>query len=245
MKVLMIDVGGTSVKFMTEGQPEFRKLRSGPRLSAAKMVKGVLSMTQDWDYDAITLGFPGLVRNGKISREPLNLGSGWVGFNFQKAFRKPVRIINDAAMQALANYKSGRMLFMGLGTSVGATLIVDDVVIPLEIGILRLTKAAGFMDKLGKDALNRDGKTRWKRSVMKAVELLQDAFWPDHFVIGGGNAKHLDPVPKGCECGSNHDAYHGAVRMWPGADMLATPVHTTWRLTRTASKRKKSRRKKS
>ena len=232
MKVLMIDVGGTSVKLMATGHEGFRKFKSGRALTAAAMVKGVLSATEDWEYEAISLGFPGLVREGRIARNPLNLGGGWMDFDFEKAFKKPVRIINDAAMQALARYESGRMLFVGLGTSVGAALIADDTIVPLEIGIMRLSKSEAFMDRLSKEALDTLGKARWQKAVGRALALLRDVFWPDHIAIGGGNAKCLGPLPEGCECGDNQDAFRGALRLWPGADMLAEPLVTTWRIQR-------------
>ena len=232
MKVLMIDVGGTTVKMMASGHEGSRKFESGRGLTAAKMVKGVLEATQDWEYEAVSLGFPGLVREGKIAKNPLNLGGGWTEFDFGKALKKPVRIINDAAMQALARYESGRMLFVGLGTSVGAALVADDTIVPLEIGIMRLSKSEGFMDRLSKEALETLGKARWNKSVTRALSLLKDIFWPDHIALGGGNARHLDPLPEGCERGDNQDAFRGACRLWPGADMLAEPVVTTWRIKR-------------
>jgi predicted NBD/HSP70 family sugar kinase len=240
-KVLMIDVGGTSVKLMASGHEGFRKFTSGRTLTGAKMVKGVLETTEDWKYDVVTLGFPGIVRDGKVARNPLNLGGGWLDFDFEKAFKKPVRIINDAAMQALASYESGRMLFLGLGTSVGATLIVDDMVVPLEIGLIPLSKSEAFMDRLSKEALNADGKRRWQRSVERAVALLQDIFFPDVFLIGGGNAKHVNPLPDKCERGENQDSFKGAIRMWPGADMLAETLTTTWRLTRNGKPERKKK----
>lgn len=233
MKVLMIDVGGTSVKLMASGYEGFRRFPSGRGLTAAKMVKGVREHTADWEYDVVSLGFPGVVRDGKVAREPLNLSGGWMGYDFEKALGKPVRIINDAAMQALANYEGGRLLFIGLGTSVGATLIADDVVVPLEIGVIPLSKSEMFLDRLSKQALESHGKRRWQKSVNRAVVLLRDIFWPDHFQLGGGNTKHLNPIPEGCVGGSNQDAFHGAVRMWPGGDMLAEIQATTLRIVRT------------
>ncbi|HSI11904.1 MAG TPA: hypothetical protein VK961_07660 [Chthoniobacter sp.] len=232
MKILMLDIGGTNVKMMASGHEGFRKFPSGRTLTAAKMVKGVLEATEDWKYEAISLGFPGIVREGRIARNPLNLAGGWMDYDFEKAFKKPVRIINDAAMQALANYEGGRMLFLGLGTSVGATLIADDTVVPLEIGLIPISKSEAFMDKLSKEALNTEGKRRWQRSVDRAVALLRDIFFPDVFQLGGGNAKHIDPVPDRCERGDNQDSFRGALRLWPGADMLAEPATTTWRIKR-------------
>jgi polyphosphate glucokinase len=230
VKVLMIDVGGTNVKLMAAGHEGFRKIPSGQRLTGAAMVKKVLAETEDWDFEAITLGFPGLVRDGKIERNPLNLGGGWQDFDFAKAFKRPVQVINDAAMQALAFYTERRMLFIGLGTSIGATLIADDTVVPMEIGMMRLGKNIGFMDRISKEALRTGGKRRWQRAVARSVELLRDIFSPDHLVIGGGNADVLDPFPAGCERGNNQDAFRGALRLWPGSDMLAEPYGTTWRI---------------
>lgn len=230
MKILMIDVGGSNVKVMLSGSREMRKFRSGPKLTARGMVRGVKALTKDWKYDAITLGFPGLVEDGKLAREPLNLNGGWMRFDFEKAFGKPVRIINDAALQALANYRGGRMLFVGLGTSVGASLVVDGVVVPLELGLIPLGRKGTFMTRLAKVARKRGGQKRWQKAVEEAVALLGDVFWPRDFVIGGGNAKHVDPLPKGCRATTNKEAIRGAMRLWKGADMLATPQGTTWRV---------------
>ena len=230
--VLMVDVGGSNVKMMISEEDGFRKLTSSRTMTASEMVAGVLDATKDWKYDVISLGFPGLIRKGKVARNPLNLGGEWEGFNFEKAFKRPVRLINDAAMQALANYESGRMLFVGLGTSVGACLIVDDVIVPVEVGLLRLSKGQGFMDRLSKKALDEKGRGRWQRSVERALFYLRDLFWPDHIVIGGGNAKILDPLPEGCERTTNQGGLRGAVRLWEGADMVAIPETTTWRIKR-------------
>jgi predicted NBD/HSP70 family sugar kinase len=237
MKVLMIDVGGTSVKMMASGHEGYRKFPSGRTLTAAKMVKGVLEKTEDWNYEAISLGFPGLVRDGKIARNPLNLAGGWIDFDFEKAFKCPVRIINDAAMQALANYEAGRFLFLGLGTSVGATLIADDTVVPLEIGLMPISKSEAFLDRLSKEALDTRGKRRWQRSVHRAVALLQDIFWPDVFLLGGGNAKYVDPLPEKCQRGDNQDSFRGALRLWPGGEMIAETQTTTWRIKRTPARK--------
>ena len=170
------------------------------------------------------------MKTEKPVREPLNLGGGWLGFNYEKAFKKPVRFMNDASMQALANYNGGRMLFIGFGTSTGATLIIHDVIVPLEIGLLRFTKRGRFMDKLCKAYLKRAGKKRWMRYVLDAVTILQDVFKPTDTVLGGGNAKLIDPLPPGCRISANHGALRGAERMWAGADMLAGPVGNSWRI---------------
>ena len=236
MKALMIDIGGTSAKLMASGHEGFRKVPSGRQFTPAKMVKAVLAAIEDWEYEVISIGYPGLVKEGKIVRNPGNLGAGWIGFDFEKAFDRPVKIINDAAMQALGKYESGRLLFLGLGTSVGAALIADDVIVPLEIGLMPLSKSEAFLDRMSKEALDSLGRRRWRKSVARGVELLRDIFWPDHFHLGGGNAKHLDPVPAGCERGDNQDAFRGAVRLWPGADMIAEVQTTTWRITRKKAK---------
>ncbi len=231
MSVLMIDVGGSNVKVMAAHDGEMRKLESHRKLSAEQMVAGVLALTADWEYDKISIGFPGLVRDGKPAREPLNLGDGWVDFDYSKAFGdKPVRFINDAAMQALGNYRSGRLLFLGLGTSTGTTIIVDDAVIPIEIGLLKLTKKSRFMDLLSKEALKADGPEAWLKSAHEAVALLQNVFNPDVTVLGGGNAKRLDPPPENCIVVDNRCAYIGARRLWEDADLYASAGPTSWRI---------------
>jgi polyphosphate glucokinase len=232
MNILMIDVGGTNVKLMASGHEGRRKVPSGPKLTATQMAKEVLKATEDWDYEAISLGYPSLVSEGRPAREPLNLGGGWLNFDYEKAFGKPVRFINDAAMQALASYSSGRMLFLGFGTSIGATIIVDDVILPFEIGMLRLTRRAYFMDRVSKEAYRRDGRKRWLRSVYEAIEIMRDVFKPDDLVLGGGNAPQIDPLPKGCRFRDNQAAFAGATRLWPGADMIAEPHGTSWRIHR-------------
>jgi predicted NBD/HSP70 family sugar kinase len=226
----MIDVGGSNVKLMVKGGEEVRRFPSAPDLTAAQMVEDTLDAIQGWSFDAVTLGFPGLVKNGRLVREPLNLGGSWLDFDFEKALGKPVRIINDAAMQALAAYAGGRMLFVGFGTSIGATLIADDVIIPLEMGMIPLGKGDLFMTRLSKEARKEEGHEKWQKSVHKAVAILRDVFWPEDTVIGGGNAKLLDPLPEGCRRLANSDAIDGAVRLWEGADLLATPYGTTWRI---------------
>lgn len=232
MKVLMVDVGGTNVKLMATGHEGVRKFKSGSRLTARQMVSNSLELAADWEFEAVTIGFPGLVAKGQPVREPLNLGGGWIGFDYEAAFARPVRIINDAAMQALANYEGGRMLFLGFGTSIGSTLIVDDTVIPIELGLLRLGKRQTFVSRLSEVALQRDGRKKWHRAVEIAVAILQDAFWPTDTVIGGGNAKLLEPLPQGCRRTENQEAFLGANRLWPGADMVAEPRGTSWLIKR-------------
>jgi polyphosphate glucokinase len=241
MKVLMIDIGGTNIKMMAAGHEGFRKVPSGERLSAAQMVKGVQTVTKDWDFEAISIGFPGPVANGMPAANPVNLGGGWVGFDFEKALKRPVRIINDAAMQALAHYETGRLLFISLGTSVGTALIADDVVIPLEAGQLRLTKSVSFADHLGKDNLEKLGRRAWEKAVWKMAGLLRHSFMADQVVIGGGNAKSLVEIPGWAAIRDNQETFRGALRLWPDADLYAEQMVTTWRIHRKPTKKRPGR----
>lgn len=232
MNVLMVDVGGTNVKVMACYEGEMRRMPSGEKLTASEMVRGVLELASDLEFDRVSLGFPGLVEHGKPVLEPPNLGDGWVDFDFAKAFGKPVRIINDAAMQALGNYSSGRLLFLGLGTSIGTAVIVDDIVVPIEVGLTKLTRKERLMDRLSKVALKRDGQEHWTEAVVEAVELLQNVFKPDETVLGGGNARLVDPLPANCRCVDNRSAYVGAQRLWEGSDLFASACPTSWRIHR-------------
>ena len=232
MKILMIDVGGTNVKLMVSGHHSRRMVPSGPKFTARTMVKEALRATKDWEFEVVSLGYPGHVVDGRPTAEPGNLGAGWADYDYEAAFGRPVRIINDAAMQALASYRKGRMLFMGFGTSIGATIIVDDVVVPLEIGCLRLESGRRFLDRLTAKALKRSGKRRWLSAVAEAVELMRDVTKPDDIVLGGGNAKKIDPLPNGCRQKDNKVALVGAKRMWDGADLLATSYGSSWRISR-------------
>ena len=232
MNVLMVDVGGTNVKVMACYEGEMRKMSSGEKLTASEMVRGVLELASDLEFDRVSLGFPGFVEHGKPVLEPHNLGDGWVDFYFAKAFGKPVRIINDAAMQALGNYSSGRLLFLGLGTSIGTAVIVDDIVVPIEVGLIKLSRKERLMDRLSKVALKRDGENHWTEAVVEAVELLQNVFKPDETVLGGGNAKLVDPLPANCRCVDNRSAYVGAQRLWEGSDLFASACPTSWRIHR-------------
>ncbi len=235
MKILMIDVGGTNVKLMATGHEGRRKVPSGSTLTAAQMVREVIKATEDWEYEAISMGYPSLINDGRPAREPLNLGGGWLNFDYEKAFKRPVRFINDAAMQALASYKKGRMLFLGFGTSTGAAIIVDDVVIPLEIGMLRLSRRIHFMDALSDAARQKNGRKRWQKSAYEAIEMMRDVFRPEDTVIGGGNGKEIDPLPEGCRWRDNQAAFTGATRLWPGADMIAEPYGSSWRIRKKPS----------
>lgn len=225
MKILVVDVGGTNLKVLASGQTEPRRTPSGPKMTAAQMVRAVRKLAADWDYDAVSIGYPGPVRDGAPSGEPPNLAPGWIGFDFAKAFGKPVKLINDAAMQALGGYQGGKMLFLGLGTGLGTTLIVDGVVVPMELGHLPYRDAT-FEQHVGGNALQRDGRRKWRRRVADVVKRLQAALLPDEVVLGGGNAKLLLTLPPGCRLGSNRNAFVGGFRLWPApAARKATKGH--------------------
>jgi polyphosphate glucokinase len=213
-KVLVIDVGGTNVKMLATGQKEPRKYPSGPAMTAEKMVEIVKQNTKDWDYDCISLGYPGPIINSHPLREPHNLGGGWMAFNFQKAFGRPVKLINDASMQALGSYKGGRMLFLGLGTGLGSAMIVDNILEPMELAHLLYKKDKTYEDFLGLRGLERLGKKKWRRQVAKITEKLKTALGADYVILGGGNAKKLKELPPGAKLGTNENAFLGGFRMW-------------------------------
>lgn len=214
MKILVLDVGGTNVKIrMADGQ-EVRRLPSGSDLSPQHMADGVRELVKDWDYDHITIGYPGVVQRGKITKEPVNLGHGWVGFDFETAFGKPLRLINDAAMQAVGSYEGGRMLFLGLGTGLGSSMVVDRVIVPMELGHLPYKKKRSFEDYVGTRGLDRLGKAKWQTTVEDVVIRLRDALVADYVVLGGGNAKKLAHLPEGSRLGNNDNAFIGGGRVW-------------------------------
>jgi polyphosphate glucokinase len=212
-KVLVVDVGGSNVKILATGQKEPRKFPSGPGLTPQAMVAGVKKLAKGWSYDVVSIGYPGFVFHGKPVAEPFNLAHGWVGFNFERAFRRPVIVINDAAMQALGSYRKGKMLFLGLGTGLGTTLIVDGVVEPMELGHLPYEEAT-FEDYVGVRALEKSGKKKWRANVEDAVTKLIAALEPDDIVLGGGNVKKLKKLPSGCRAGDNANAFEGGFRLW-------------------------------
>jgi polyphosphate glucokinase len=222
-KVLVVDVGGTNVKMRMKGQKEPTKIPSGPTMTSKKAVEIVKQNTKGWDYDRISLGYPGPIINGRPLREPHNLGGGWVGFDFNKAFGVPVKLINDAAMQAVGSYKGGRMLFLGLGTGLGSAMIVDGVLEPMELAHLGYKKGRTYEDYLGLRGLERLGKKRWRKEVCKVTELLKASLGADYVVLGGGNVKKLKECPKGAIIGSNDNAFIGGLLIW-GQDMKAHPV---------------------
>jgi polyphosphate glucokinase len=214
MKVLVIDVGGTHVKLLATGQTEPRKFPSGPEMTPDQMVAAVQKETADWQYDHVSIGYPGFVIRGKPVCEPANLGEGWVGFDFTKAFGKPVKILNDAAMQALGSYNGGKMLFLGLGTGLGSALIIDGQLEPMELAHLPYKKGRSFEDYLGLRGLHRLGKKKWRWHVDAVVESLKTILEVDDVVLGGGNAKLLKELPPGARLGDNANAFLGGYRLW-------------------------------
>src|SRR3984957_461801 len=213
MNVLVVDVGGTHVKILATGKKEKREFVSGHRLTAPGMVSRVRKLAQDWKYQVVSIGYPGPVLHNRPVAEPRNLAVGWMGFNFEEAFERPTKIINDAAMQALGSYRNGRMLFLGLGTGLGSTLIVDGMVEPMELGHLPFKKAT-YEDYVGARGLDRLGKKRWRKYVFDVVDRLVAALEPDDVVLGGGNAKMLKELPPTCRLGDNTNAFRGGFLMW-------------------------------
>jgi polyphosphate glucokinase len=212
--ILVIDVGGTNIKVLATGQKQAVKIPSGPEMTAGKMVKEVREATADWKYSAISMGYPGPVVHGHPLSEPHNLAGGWVGFDFKKAFGCPIKIVNDAAMQALGIYHGGRMLFLGLGTGLGSAMIVDGILEPMEVAHLPYKKGRTYEDYLGIRGLKRLGKKSWRKHVAKVVEQLKSALEPDYVVLGGGNSKLLKTLPPGCQLGDNSTAFIGGFRLW-------------------------------
>jgi polyphosphate glucokinase len=222
--VLAIDVGGTNVKILATGQETRRKFASGVTLTPKKLVTGVEQLVADWPYEAISIGYPGPVVRGRIVLEPHNLGPGWVGFDFEAAFKRPVKLINDAAMQALGSYETGKMLFLGLGTGLGAALVIEGLVAPLELAHLPYQDAT-FEDYVGLRGLERWGKKRWRRYVVDVVARLMAALQADEVVLGGGNVKELDELPPGCRPGTNASAFRGGFRLWEEDRAVALAEH--------------------
>ena len=213
-RVLAIDVGGTHVKTRVSGQTETREFESGPTLTPARLVARVRRLTRDLKYDVVSMGYPGVVVHGKIATEPFNLGKGWVGFDFRKAFGKPIMVMNDAAMQAIGSYEGGRMLFLGLGTGLGSALIVDGTVAPMELAHLPYKRGLSYEDFVGDRGRRRLGPKKWRRVVADVVEQLSHALEADYVVIGGGNARKLKKLPKNARLGNNEFAFLGGFRVW-------------------------------
>jgi polyphosphate glucokinase len=213
MKVLAVDVGGSHVKILATGQRQKREVVSGPKMTARQMVSRVKRLSEGWAYNAVSVGFPGPVLHNRPVAEPYNLGPGWIGFDFESAFDLPVRVVNDAAMQALGSYEGGKMLFLGLGTGLGSTMIVNSIVEPMELGHLPYKKGT-YEDYVGSRGLDLVGKKRWRKYVKDVVERLVAALEPEDVVIGGGNIIHLKKLPTGCRAGNNAHAFVGGFRMW-------------------------------
>jgi len=214
--VLGVDVGGSHVKAKLSSTGEERRFDSGPELTAQQMVDGLRELTSDWDYDVISIGIPVPVRNGRVEVEPVNLGTGWAGFDFEQALGKPTKVVNDAVMQAIGSYESGKMLFLGLGTGLGSTLVDGRAVEPLELGHLPYRKAT-FEDYVGERGREKLGKKEWRKAVAETVDLLSKALEPDYVVLGGGNAKQLKELPPNARLGANANAFLGAFRLWDEA----------------------------
>jgi polyphosphate glucokinase len=212
-RILVVDVGGSNVKLMISRR-EKQKFKSGLDLTPREMVAQMKPLLQNWSFDALSMGFPAPVRNGRIMSEPKHLGPGWTRFNYEKSLGKPIRIINDAAMQALGSFHGGRMLFLGLGTGLGSTLIWETNVLPLELGDLPYGNGDIIEDYLGKSGMKELGEKEWKREVLRAVLLLKKSLIADYVVLGGGSAKKFDQLPGGIELGHNRNAFLGGVRLW-------------------------------
>ena len=213
-KILVIDVGGTHVKILASGHKVHRQFDSGLELTAREMVRKIKAMTADWQYDVVSIGYPGPVVQGKPLHDPHNLGPGWVKFDFEKAFGRPVKIINDAAMQALGSYEGRRMLFLGLGTGLGSAMIVDGILEPAELAHLPYKHGRTYEDYIGIRGLERLGHKKWRRAVADVVERLKTALEADYVVIGGGNARLLKKLPPGARLGNNANAFRGGFRLW-------------------------------
>jgi polyphosphate glucokinase len=224
--ILSVDIGGSRVKVLASGQTEPRRRPTGPEMTPQDMVAAVLEMTSDWDYEAVSLGYPGQVGAHGPRSEPGNLGPGWVGFNFAAAFGKPVRIMNDAAMQALGSYDGGRMLFLGLGTGLGSTLIAESVIVPLELGQLASPGGRLLGEQLSRAGLRRLGKGKWRSLLERVVPALASAFLTDVVVIGGGNAKKVKDPPPGSRLSNNLTAFRGGFRLWHLEDVKTLSSET-------------------
>jgi polyphosphate glucokinase len=211
--VLVVDVGGSHVKVLASGEQESRRAGSGPDLTAAQMVEAAVNLAADWTWDCVSVGVPSPVHGGRVIAEPVNLGAGWVGFDYAGAFGKATKVVNDAAMQALGSYEGGRMLFLGLGTGVGSALVANGFVQPMELGHLPYKKAT-FEDYIGSAGLEKRGKKRWRLDVADAVAKLSAALEPDYVVLGGGNARKLAALPPNARLGANQNAFTGGFRLW-------------------------------
>jgi polyphosphate glucokinase len=220
MNIVVVDIGGTNVKVWKTNQGDKTKFRSGKKLTPSVLVEHVNAVVSGWSYERVSIGYPGEVLNGQPVAEPFNLGRGWLGFDFASAFKVPVRLMNDACMQALGSYDRGRMLYLGLGTSFGTNFMIDGLIVPLALGHLRLCRGESFEQSLSAQGLKAHGAKRWCRLVNKAAKSLKDAFLADYVILGGGNAKELRELPEGCRRGGNHNAYFGGLRMWEDVSQM-------------------------
>jgi polyphosphate glucokinase len=212
-QVLAVDVGGSHVKLLASGEEERRRFESGPELTPERMVTGVRAAAEGWNWDVVSVGVPAPVKDNQVAAEPMNLGGGWLGFDFEQAFGKPTKLINDAAMQALGSYEGGKMLFLGLGTGLGTALVHDGEVDPMELAHLPYRKAT-FEDYVGERGLKKNGKKRWRKDVLDVIQRLTVAVGADYVVLGGGNAKLLNDLPDNVRLGSNANAFRGGFRLW-------------------------------
>jgi polyphosphate glucokinase len=223
MNILVIDIGGTHVKVWKTEEAEKTKFPSGKKLTPQALIEGVKEVTADWAVERVSIGYPGEVRNGRPVADPYNLGPGWVDVDFGHELNCPVRIMNDACMQALGSYEGGKMLYLGLGTGLGTALIIEGLIVPLALGHLKLWDGETFDHYLSRAGLNLHGKKRWRAAVAEAATTLQAAFFADYVVLGGGNADEIKELPEGCRRGGNHNAYFGGLRMWEDLNDVATP----------------------
>lgn len=230
MRVLVIDIGGSNVKFMLSGQEQRIKVKSGPNLTPQRLVELTLEQCADWHYDAISIGFPSPVRENRPAGEPIHLADGWVAFDLGLALGKPTRLVNDAALQALGSYRSGRMLFLGLGTGLGSALLVAGDVIQLELCTLWYRPEENLENRLCKAALKSIGREKWQKRVEETCSMLRAAFLPDEIVLGGGNAKFVDPVPPGCRIGDNRSVLLGGELLWEFVTEPPSPPTPKWRV---------------
>lgn len=223
MNILVVDIGGTNVKVWKTGESDSEKFSSGKNLAPRRLLDQVNAIAGDWNFDRVSIGYPGAVLNGRPVEEPLNLGPGWVGFDWSAAFRCPFRMMNDACMQALGSYEGGRMLYLGLGTGIGTAFIIDGKIVPLALGHLQFQDGKDFDHFLSRDGLKLHGAKVWRQKVFDAGVVLKTAFQADYVVFGGGNARKLEELPEGCRRGGNHNAYFGGLRMWEDALHLDGP----------------------
>ncbi len=222
--VLVIDVGGSHIKFRMGARGPIRNFVSGPDMSAADMARQVRKLAADLPYQAVSIGYPGPVLRGRIAADPFNLGPGWVGYDFEKTLRRPVRVVNDATMQALGSYEGGRMLFLGLGTGLGATLVLNGAVEPMEIAHMPYKRGRTFEDYVGEHGRKRLGNKKWRKAVAEVVARLKEVLEVDYVVLGGGNAARLEDLPEGARLGDNHNAFKGGLHLWRGEDPLAISI---------------------